>query len=116
MDKKDFKKYYCRSCDEFFDEPVEFTENRCPYGEKSDSSWIETLEGCPNCHSGLELKYYCPKCEKATSSLEYYPYAEEYMCDDCYEEMMENGELVEEAMEGVIKNDEPRGLIYEEEN
>jgi len=110
MNKDDLKKYYCRSCDAYYNEPAEFTENRCPYGEKSDSSWLEHLEGCPSCHGGLEVKYFCPRCEKFHNSVEYYPYAEEYMCDDCYEEMMETGKLVEEAMEEVINNEEFRGL------
>lgn len=106
----EMKKYYCKNCDIYYDEPASFKEDRTPFGEKSDSSWYEEVEGCPNCHDGLELRYYCPRCDKYKESIDYYPYAEEYMCNDCYEEMMENGELVEETMEGVIKNEEPRGL------
>lgn len=110
MSKDDLKKYYCKECDAYYNEPAEFTEDRCPYGEKSNSTWLEHLEGCPSCHGGLEIRYYCPRCEKFNKSLEYYPYAEEYMCDDCYNEMMETGELVEEAMEGVINNELQSGL------
>lgn len=110
MDKEDLKKYYCPSCDAYYNEPKKFTEDRSPYGEKSDSSWLEHLEGCPICHGGLETRYFCPRCEKFSTTMEFYPYAEEYMCDDCYEEMMNDGGIVEESMEGVIKNEEPRGL------
>lgn len=110
MNKDDLKKYYCSNCDAYYNEPAKFIENRTPLGEKSNSSWQEHLEGCPSCHNGLDVVYFCPKCEKFNKSVEYYPYAEEYMCDDCYEEMMNSGELVDEAMEGVIENEEPRGL------
>lgn len=113
MSKDELKKYYCNNCDEYFDEPAKFTEDRCPYGEKSDSSWLEHLEGCPNCHEGLKVVYLCPRCELHYDNIEYYPYADEYMCDDCYEEMMKAGELVEEAMEGVINNELQSGLPQE---
>ena len=110
MDKESLKKYYCSYCDDYFDAPCSFYEDRSPYGEKGNSSWQEELEGCPQCQGGMDIVYLCPRCETFKKTIEYYPYAEEYMCDDCYEEMMENGELVEEAMEGVIENEEPRGL------
>lgn len=106
MNKEDLKKYYCEECDSYYNEPSKFTENRSPLGEKGDSSWLEHLEGCPVCHNGLEVKYYCPRCEKFKDDIEYYPYAEELMCDDCHDEMMKIGELVEKEMERIAENEE----------
>lgn len=105
MNKEDLKKYYCEECDSYYNEPSKFTENRSPLGEKGDSSWLEHLEGCPVCHNGLEVKYYCPRCEKFKDDIEYYPYAEEFMCDDCHDEMMEIGGLVNKEMERIAENE-----------
>lgn len=115
MEKEELKQYYCSNCDKYFDEPAKFKEDRTPYGEKSNDSWKEELEGCPICHEGLKVVYLCPRCELHYDNVEYYPYAEEYMCDDCYEEMMDNGELVKNEMECVINDGIQRGLDYEEE-
>lgn len=115
MEKEELKKYYCENCGTYFDEPKKYQENRKPLGEKNDSSWIEKYEGCPICSSGYETVYYCARCDSYKKNVEYYPYAEEYMCDDCYEEMMDNGELVKNEMECVINDGVQRGLNYEEE-
>lgn len=105
MEKADFKKYYCENCVTYFSEPAKFKENRTPNGEKSDDTWYEHLDGCPICHEGLEVRYLCPKCGKFKSDIDYYPYADEFMCNDCYEEMMEIGELVENELERLGKNE-----------
>jgi len=96
MDKIDLSKFYCKECDTY-------------YNEVSRENYSE----CPICHEEVEIKYFCPRCETFKDNIEYYPFAEGYMCDDCHNEMMDIGELVNEAMEGVINNEEQNGLFQE---
>lgn len=103
-------KYYCKNCDILFSEPKYCSEDRCPYGEKSNSSWIEHYYGCPQCEGGYEEVYLCEECGEYKERVDYLPYAEEYVCEDCEEKMLEIGDLVGSQMEGVIENEEPRGL------
>ena len=94
--------YYCKDCNSYYDKPAHFTEDRCPYGEKSNSSWLEHLEGCPNCHGGLKVVYLCPRCEQYCDRIEFYPFVNDYLCDNCYEEIMNFEE------EGEDKNENGR--------
>ena len=106
--------YYCKSCKITFEEPKRYSENRAPYGEGGGGNWVEYYDGCPRCSGGFDEVFFCEECNEYKKRVEFYPFANEYMCDDCYEEMMENGELVENQMEEVINNDVGRGLPNEE--
>lgn len=108
--------YYCENCNLIFNEPKEYTENREPYGGGSgDSSFIEHYLGCPSCSGGYTKVYLCENCGKHKERVDFYPFANAYMCDECHDNLLELGELVENEMEEVIKNEEQRGLCYEEE-
>ena len=114
MNKEELKKYYCPSCGILFDEPKCFLENRCPYGEKSNSTWIEHLKGCPNCEGGYDEVYLCEECGEYKEHVDYLPYAEEYVCDDCEEKMLETAKLANKGMEETINDKEFRGLPKEQ--
>ena len=108
------KIYYCRCCKDTFQEPTYYSENRCPRGERSDSSWIEHYYGCPSCGGGYIEMYLCEECGEYKEKVEYYPFANQYMCEECYDKMMEDSELAKEGLEETIKNDELRGLPISE--